>query len=72
MIMDFHGMTLDSALQQAESVIGNVRQSGKSVEVEFITGRGVIREFLFNMLEQRGLLPAYKLGNDGVIKVLIE
>ncbi len=69
---DYHGFYKDAALADAESVIGSVRMRGKTEEAEFITGFGVIREELFDLLEKHSLEPTYKLNNPGTILVTIE
>lgn len=69
---DFHGLLLDEALQEAELIIGTVRTSGKAEQAEFITGFGVIRTEVFELLEQYSLSPHYKIGNAGTITVYIE
>lgn len=70
--IDYHGWTLDDALQDARGIIDRFRKAKHSGDVEFITGRGAIRVELFRLLELYKLSPSYKLGNDGVIVCLIE
>ncbi len=41
-------------------------------QARFITGHGVIREELFNLLKRYDLEPTYKLSNPGAILVDIE
>ena len=66
---DYHNFRLDDALSDAESVISHVRMERKAEEARFITGYGVIREELYDLLVRYGLEPTYELGNQGVILV---
>lgn len=70
--IDYHGFYKDTALADAEAVIGRVRMAGKQEQAEFITGFGVIREELFDLLEKYSLEPTYKMDNPGTILVTIE
>ena len=69
---DYHGYYLDEALADVERVIGRVRVAGKVEQAEFITGFGVIRTEIFNLLERYSLEPTHKIGNEGTIIVIIE
>ena len=69
---DFHGNKLEDALRQTEVIIGDVRTAGKTETAEFIVGHGVIRDELIQLLYDYSLNPNIKLGNSGVITVIIE
>ncbi len=69
---DYHGFYAADALSDVETIIGRVRMSSKRESAEFITGFGVIREELFDLLEKYSLDPTYKLNNPGTIIVDIE
>jgi hypothetical protein len=66
---DYHNFLVGEALRDAERVIGEVRMDGKAEEARFITGYGMIRQQLFELLQTHGLEPTYELGNQGVILV---
>ena len=66
---DYHHHRLDDALTDAESIISAVRMQGIAEDARFITGYGVIRQELFDLLQRYGLEPTYELGNQGVILV---
>ena len=66
---DYHHHRLDEALADAEHVIGAVRMDSRAENARFVTGYGVIREELFDLLQRHGLEPTYELGNQGVILV---
>lgn len=69
---DFHGWSVNDALQEVELIIGQVRKSGKTEQAEFVTGYGTIRQAINNLLEKYSLSSSYKLGNNGVIVAIIE
>ncbi len=79
---DYHGTTLEKALRDAETIVDSVRlnrtlnskpgQPLPGEDVQFITGHGVIRGELMNLLRDNGLDPSFKLGNDGVIVCYVE
>lgn len=69
---DYHSTNLTDALADAEHVIGQVRIQKTQEQAEFITGFGIIREKLFQLLENYSLEPTYKLNNAGTIFVVIE
>jgi len=69
---DYHGYYLEDALISAEQLIGQIRMAGKTEQVEFITGFGVIRTELFGLLVKYSLEPSYKLNNAGTITVTVE
>lgn len=69
---DYHHHRIDEALSDAEHVISQVRLQGNEEQAEFVTGFGVIRKELFELLERYSLQPAYKLNNQGAIIVIIE
>jgi hypothetical protein len=69
---DYHHHRLDEALADAERLIGSIRINNKAEQTRFITGFGVIRTELFNLLENYGLEPTYELSNPGAILVVIE
>lgn len=69
---DYHNFTLLNALIDAERVISDIRLKQKTLDVEFITGHGIIQTELMKLLVSVGLNPSYKLGNDGCIICIIE
>ena len=69
---DYHGFYAADALSDVETIIGRVRLSRRREYAEFITGFGVIREQLFDLLQKYSLNPTYKLNNPGTIVVDIE
>ncbi len=70
---DYHQYRLNEALSDAEHLISVVRMENRGPEqARFITGHGVIREELFNLLERHDLEPTYELSNPGAILVVIE
>ncbi len=70
---DYHHHLLEEALSDAEHLISIVRMDNRGPEeARFITGHGVIREELFNLLERYDLEPTYELSNPGAILVVIE
>jgi len=69
---DYHGYPLNDAIDDLNRIIGEVRMSRKREYAEFITGFGVIRAAFFSLLKAHGLNPSYKIGNEGIIVVVIE
>lgn len=69
---DFHGLSLGDAIREVEYTVSSVRIAGKTEQAEFITGHGAIRTGVFNVLRKYSLAPYSKLGNQGVIIVIIE
>jgi len=70
--MDFHGMNLDDSINAVHLLVGRIRSGGKSEQVTLITGHGIIRDSLIEVLSNYGLSPSLEPGNAGAIKVLIE
>jgi len=69
---DYHGYILKDALHDVELIIGEIRNKNISDEAEFITGHGIIKKELTNLLRDYNLDPRIQLGNSGVIVVHIE
>lgn len=69
---DYHHFKLHEALQDVETLIGEVRTSGKSEDAEFIVGHGIIRNELTMLLANYGFTPTIQLRNSGVILCMIE
>lgn len=69
---DYHNYTLADALAHAERLVFVTRTKRRRDDVEFITGFGVIRTELINLLKNLGLSPSLKLGNEGTIVCIIE
>jgi hypothetical protein len=76
---DYHGFTLEQAMQDLHELVGYVRGGAGwafggtiSTDAEFIVGHGVIRTELLNLLRTYGLSPTIQLGNNGVILCTIE
>ncbi len=69
---DFHGYTVEDALNIAENVISEIRMSNGVATCYFITGHGKIREALFDMLLNIYKLdPVIPLANRGVVTVYV-
>lgn len=74
-VIDFHGYSLEAAIIKAHDTVGQYRQThrtGNPLDVEFITGHGIIRHELVALLQRYGLTPRTKLGNTGCIICTIE
>ena len=70
--LDFHGYTVEEALNAAENAISEIRMKGDVVTCYFITGHGQIRSALFEMLLNKYQLdPVIPLANRGVITVCV-
>ena len=70
---DFHGWKLEEAKQAVEHIISSVRaEGGELVNAEFITGHGVIRDSLLELLKSYGLDANVSWANSGVINAIIE
>lgn len=70
--VDYHSFTLADALAHAERLVFVVRTKRRTDDVQFITGHGVIRTELMNLLQTFGLSPSVQLGNTGVVICTIE
>jgi len=69
---DFHGWLVEDALQEVHNIVGESRNRSASDNAEFITGHGVIKSELIELLKQYGLTPEVQWGNSGVVVVAIE
>jgi len=70
--LDFHGYTVEDALNTAESVISEIRMNSDVATCYFITGHGKIRSALFDMLVNTYQLdPVIPLANRGVVTVYV-
>jgi hypothetical protein len=69
---DYHGFKLSEALRDLEQTVGYVRMKAKAEDAEIITGFGEIRSEVFSRLQEYGLNPSWKLGNNGTIVCVIE
>ena len=69
---DFHGWTIVGALEEVHRLISATRMMETTVQVEFITGHGVIQNAVIDELEKQSLKPSIQLGNSGVETVVIE
>jgi len=70
---DFHGYELLQAIHEVDSIVGKVRNEQKTEHATFVTGHGIIREKILNLLEDvYGLDPRLQIGNNGTIIVTIE
>jgi len=69
---DYHGFTIDEALQSVELIIGEIRNNNETKDVTFITGRGPIRKAVIVLLKEYKLDPHIKLGNTGAVIVTID
>jgi hypothetical protein len=69
---DFHGLTVEEALRQADIIVGEVRGKGISEKADFIVGHGAIKARLIIHLKEYKLHPEISWANSGVISVYIE
>lgn len=69
---DFHGYKLNEAIQCVHSMVSNVRRDFETCQCELITGHGIIRDSVIQVLKSYGLNPTIKLGNSGVVTCLVE
>lgn len=69
---DYHSFTLLEALEDVNSIVGNVRLKGISEDVEFIVGHGIIKTELLKFLLAYDLSPTVQIGNSGVVLCTIE
>lgn len=69
---DFHGWTIDEALDEVHRLVGATRMLETVAQVEFITGHGVIQKAIIEELKLQGLKPSIQLSNSGVVTVIIE
>ena len=71
MSIDFHGHTVEEAVRTAEKIICTVRMNKEEKHYSFITGRGVIKQRLSEVLREHGLEPVEPMANGGIIEVEI-
>jgi len=69
---DFHNWKLTDAVQEIHSIVGSIRTSKKPMQVELITGNGVIKVVAMEILESYKLVPVVRWGNSGTIDVVVE
>lgn len=69
---DFHGWLVQDAVREVHNIIGESRNRSKIENAEFITGHGVIKVELIELLKQYDLTPEVQWGNTGVVVVTIE
>lgn len=69
---DFHGWLLSDAVKEVHSIVGQVRKDRRPDAAEFITGNGVIKVAVLEILESYKLAPIVRWGNAGTIDVFIE
>lgn len=69
---DYHGWLLTEAVQDVHSIVGDVRKNKKPMPAELITGNGVIKHVVMEILQSYKLVPNVRWGNPGVIDVVIE
>ena len=69
---DFHGWTVDEAIDEVYSLVDAARMMETEVQVELITGHGVIQGVVMKALEAHGLNPSIKMSNSGVVIVIME
>ena len=70
---DFHGYTVPEAGREVDSVVAHIRQNNIPQEVEFITGSGIIKDAVMDILTlDYRLDPSCRMGNSGVIVVYVE
>ena len=71
--IDFHGMTIEEALQLVDKTIDKVRVAGKELDYKFITGNGPLQLAILDKLKNEyGLQCGLQFCNHGVILVYIE
>jgi hypothetical protein len=69
---DFHGYKLEDAVREVEQLIGEIRIANTPQHAKFITGHGIIKDTLIQLLHTYNLNPAEDWTNAGVITVAIE
>lgn len=69
---DFHGLTLDEAVQTLHNIVGEIRNNNETEDAILITGRGPIRKEVIRLLKEYKLKPEVQLGNTGVVVVMID
>jgi len=69
---DFHGWTVDEAIDEVHRLVSATRMLETTAQVEFITGHGVIQGAVCEELTKQSLKPSIQLGNSGVVTVIIE
>jgi len=70
--IDFHGVTLEEAINRVHILVGEARVLGTSGEYRFITGHGTIKKELVKVLESYKIEAREELGNSGVIRAYLE
>lgn len=69
---DFHGWMIEEALDEVHRLVSATRMLKTTMQIELITGHGVIQNAVMEELEKQGLSPSIQLGNSGVVTVIIE
>ena len=65
--VDFHGLTLQEAINTVEKIVDGIRLSKSCEHYELITGNGVIKHKLIEVLGTCGISCREKLGNSGTL-----
>lgn len=68
---DFHGWTVGDAIQEVELLVGRARQDDFERQVEWITGNGKIKVAITDYLTRHDIEVHEKLGNSGVLIVIL-
>lgn len=68
---DFHGWTVDDAIQEVELIVGRARQDDAEWQAELITGNGKIKTAVLDYLYRHDIEVHEKLGNSGVLVVIL-
>jgi len=70
--VDFHGMSLNEAVQKLDAIIGSLRLAGKSEDILLITGHGLIKKTFKEKLSDYEIEYREQIGNSGAIIASIE
>lgn len=69
---DLHGFNVENAIEEVHQLIGIARMSGKKHEVHIITGTGPIKEETMNVLTGYDIEHSVQMGNNGVIRAVVD
>jgi len=70
--IDFHGWYSSEAINKVHLMIGEARASGGKQEIHFITGHGVIKQCIVEVLKVYGIPCHEKMGNSGTLVTIVE
>lgn len=69
---DFHGKSVEEAINIVEKIIDDARSCRATYNCIFITGNGVIKKRLIELLKGYGFHVFEQIGNSGVLRVEVE